>query len=84
MENKEDIKKKFKELFGRNTIICKCVEDEETPLGIILTLLRDYFYLPKTIGWDIAYDLIKDYRLEKPTNENKSHAILINNYNTKR
>lgn len=43
----------------REHIIRKAVRDHETPLGYLLTVIRDNYGRTKAGAWDIAENLIK-------------------------
>lgn len=50
--------------FDRETII-KCAErGNETPLGYLLTYLKDMYFLPKYYGWGVAERILKYFNIE--------------------
>lgn len=76
----EKIVDNFKTSYSRGYIINCCMRDKEYPIGIILTLLRDYYNLPKTKGWSVAEFLLDYYRLRLPKDGNKRHAMIYEKY----
>ena len=50
--------------FDRETII-KCAErGNETPLGYLLTYLKDMYFLPKYYGYGVAERILKYFNIE--------------------
>lgn len=48
----------------RETII-KCAErDNETPLGYLLTYLKDMYFLPKYYGWGVAERILTHFNIK--------------------
>lgn len=64
MVNTEKIYTECITAFDRDTIV-RCAEREnETPLGYLLTYLKDMYFLPKYYGWGVAEKILKHFNIE--------------------
>ena len=45
-------------------ILAKCRRDEERPMGVLLSYIRDMYGLPKTKGWAIAERVLDYYKIK--------------------
>ena len=64
MEDTEKIYTECITALNRETII-KCAErDEETPLGFLLSYLKDMYFLPKYYGYGVAKRILKYFSIE--------------------
>jgi hypothetical protein len=64
MEITEQIYTECITALNRETII-KCAErGNETPLGYLLTYLKDMYFIPKYYGWVLAERILKHFDIE--------------------
>lgn len=47
-----------------NTIIQCAKRNSETPIGFLLTYLKDMYFLPKYYGWEVAERLLKHFNIQ--------------------
>lgn len=47
-----------------DTIIQCAKRNNETPIGFLLTYLKDMYFLPKYYGWGIVEELLKHFDIE--------------------
>lgn len=64
MEDTEKIYAECITALDRETII-RCAErDEESPLGFLLSYLKDMYFLPKYYGYVVAERILKHFNIK--------------------
>lgn len=58
------IKEEVLKNFTKTSLIEKCRRDDEMPMGVLLTYIKDMYGLPKTKGWDIAASVLDELKVE--------------------
>ena len=58
------IKEEVLKNFTKTSLIEKCRRDDEMPMGVLLTYIKDMYGLPKTQGWDIAVAVLDELKVE--------------------
>ena len=61
--DKEKILEELKRKLTRDSILDGSERDEESPMGYLLTYIRDNYNLPKTDGWSIAEAVLEHFNL---------------------
>lgn len=64
MGNTEQIYIECITALDRETIISCAERGNETPLGYLLTYLKDMYFIPKYYGWGIAERILKHFDIE--------------------
>jgi hypothetical protein len=64
MGNTEQIYIECITALDRETIIGCAERGNETPLGYLLTYLKDMYFIPKYYGWGIAERILKHFDIE--------------------
>jgi len=47
-----------------DTIIQCAKRNNETPIGFLLTYLKDMYFLPKYYGWEVTERLLKHFNIQ--------------------
>ena len=54
----------FMATYSRADILSRARQDGERPFGVVITWLRDYFHIPKSLGGATAMEILNRYNIQ--------------------